>query len=259
MKKKETAAVISQEKISNGIYSLILNTSIAEDVRAGQFVSLFSHDRSRILPRPISVCEADPDKKEIRLVYRTAGKGTKEFSHFQPGDTVELIGPLGNGFPTDRTAGKKVLLVGGGIGIPPMLGCAEALLKEHTEIVFAVGYRTADTYLLEDLQKKAPVIISTDDGSLGTHGTVVDAIRFSSVKADLIFACGPKPMLRGIKAYAEEQQIPCYVSMEERMACGIGVCLGCVCKTVKTDEHSLVHNARVCKDGPVFDAEDIEL
>jgi dihydroorotate dehydrogenase electron transfer subunit len=159
----------------------------------------------------------------------------------------------------EKEKGKKVLLIGGGIGIPPMLNCAKALKKNGAEPLFAVGYRTNDTYLLDDLKKTAPVLISTDDGSLGTHGTVVDAIREQKAEADVIFACGPKPMLCGVKAYAEEKKIPCYVSMEERMACGIGVCLGCVTKTTKPDEHSLVKNARVCKDGPVFNAEDVDL
>ncbi len=261
MKKKETAVVLSQQEISENIYSLTLKVSFADAVRAGQFVSLFSHDRSRLLPRPISVCEADPDTGTIRLVYRTAGKGTKEFSKLNEGSTVELIGPLGNGFPVEEAEGRKVLLIGGGIGIPPMLGCAKALLNMHngSSPVFAVGYRSADTYLLEDLKGIAPVILSTDDGSLGTHGTVIDALRENETEGDLIFACGPKPMLRSVKAYAEEKKMPCYVSMEERMACGIGVCLGCVCKTTEKDAHSLVNNARICKDGPVFDAEYVDL
>lgn len=263
MKKKETAVVLSQEEIAEGIFSLILEVSFSDEVRAGQFVSLFSRDRSRLLPRPISVCEADALEGTIRLVYRAAGSGTKEFSHLKKGDRIDLIGPLGNGFPIDAARGKKILLIGGGIGIPPMLCCASELRKNRdenpAEIVFAAGYRSSDTYLLEELEKAAPVLISTDDGSLGTHGTVIDALREHEARADLIFSCGPKPMLRGVKAYAEELGIPCYVSMEERMACGIGVCLGCVTGTTRTDAHSLVKNARVCKDGPVFDAEYVDL
>lgn len=259
MKKKETAVVLSQEEISRGIFSLTLKVSFAAEVKAGQFVSLFSHDRSRLLPRPISICETDPDRDSIRLVYRVAGRGTEEFSSLHAGDLIDVIGPLGNGFPVEKEEGKEVLLVGGGIGIPPMLNCAKALKKNGAGVLFAVGYRTDDTYLLKDLEEEAQVLISTDDGSLGTHGTVVDAIREQKAEADVIFACGPKPMLRGVKAYAEEKKIPCYVSMEERMACGIGVCLGCVTKTTKTDAHSLVKNARVCKDGPVFNAEDVDL
>ena len=175
-----------------------------------------------------------------------------------------MLGPLGNGFPLDAVAGKRILLVGGGIGIPPMLmscGQLQALPEEKrpVKVTFAVGYRTNDTYLLEDLKKRADVLISTDDGSLGTHGTVIDAIREGQAEADVMFACGPKPMLRAVKEYCGEKGMACYVSMEERMACGVGVCLGCVCRTTDINDHSKVRNARVCKDGPVFDAEEVDL
>ena len=131
--------------------------------------------------------------------------------------------------------------------------------KRPVKVTFAVGYRTNDTYLLEDLKKRADVLISTDDGSLGTHGTVIDAIREGQAEADVMFACGPKPMLRAVKEYCGEKGMACYVSMEERMACGVGVCLGCVCRTTDINDHSKVRNARVCKDGPVFDAEEVDL
>ena len=230
MKIKETARVVSQEMISEGIYSLTLSVSFADQIRAGQFVSLFLNDRSRMLPRP----------------------------------GVDVLGPLGNGFPLDAAAGKRILLVGGGIGIPPMLMSCEQLLalpedKRPEKVTFAVGYRTDDTYLLDDLKRRADVLVSTDDGSLGTHGTVIDAIREGQADADVMFACGPKPMLRAVKTYCEEKGIVCYVSMEERMACGVGVCLGCVCRTTDVNDHSKVKNARVCKDGPVFNAEEVDL
>ena len=233
MKRKEKAYVIAQEQISAGIYSLRLSVSFARDVRAGQFVSLFSADRSRLLPRPISVCEAD-------------------------------AGPLGNGFPLDQAAGRRVLLVGGGIGIPPMLACARgfaALPPEQrpSSAAFVVGYRNADTYLLDDLREAAPVYTATDDGSLGTPGTVLDAIRAEDLEADVVFACGPKPMLRALRDFTDERGMACFVSMEERMACGVGVCLGCVTRTAGVDAHSHVHNARVCTDGPVFDAREVDL
>lgn len=266
MKKKETARVVSQERLSEGIYSLTLSVSFADQIRAGQFVSLFLNDRSRMLPRPISVCETNPEKKTMRLVYRVTGpeKGTAEFAELAPGDSVDVLGPLGNGFPLDAAADKRVLLVGGGIGIPPMLMSCEQLealpeSERPAKVTFAVGYRTSDTYLLDDLKKHADVLVSTDDGTLGTHGTVIDAIRESGAQADVMFACGPKPMLRAVKAYCEEKGIVCYVSMEERMACGVGVCLGCVCRTTDINDHSKVKNARVCKDGPVFNAEEVDL
>ena len=251
---KELATVLSQESIAAGIYSLVLKVSFAEDVIPGQFVSLYSRDASRLLPRPISICESSPEEGTIRLVYRIAGAGTSEFSKLIAGEKIEVLGPLGNGFPVKEYAESCVLLVGGGIGIPPLLSCARKL----TDKTFAVGYRS-ETYLLADLESEADVHVATEDGSLGTPGNVLDAIKADGVKADVIFSCGPKPMLRALKAYAAEVGIPCYVSMEERMACGIGACLACVCKTTGIDGHSHVHNTRICKDGPVFLAEEVDL
>lgn len=251
---KELATVLSQESIAAGIYSLVLKVSFAEDVIPGQFVSLYSRDASRLLPRPISICESSPEEGTIRLVYRIAGAGTSEFSKLIAGEKIEVLGPLGNGFPVKEYAESRVLLVGGGIGIPPLLSCARKL----TDKTFAVGYRS-ETYLLADLESEATVHVATADGSLGTPGNVLDAIKADGVKADVIFSCGPKPMLRALKAYAAEVGIPCYVSMEERMACGIGACLACVCKTTGIDGHSHVHNTRICKDGPVFLAEEVDL
>ncbi len=264
MKRRETAKVLSQECLAEGIYSLILKVSFADEVKAGQFVSLFSKDKAHLLPRPISICEADAKNGTLRIVYRVVGYGTEEFSHLAEGDTVDVMGPSGNGFPIEEMAGKRVLLMGGGIGIPPMVSAAKALLacpdnRKCASVTFAVGYRSEDTYLLSEIKELGQTVVSTDDGSLGTHGTVLDAVSQNGIEADVIFACGPKPMLRAIKDYARENGIKCYVSMEEKMACGVGVCLGCITKTTHVDEHSKVHNARVCKDGPVFDAEEVDL
>lgn len=251
---KEIATVVYQSEIATDIYSLLLKVSFARYVVPGQFVSLYSADGSRLLPRPISICEANAETNTIRLVYRIAGKGTREFSRLVEGDTIEILGPLGNGFPISEYKDKRVLLIGGGIGIPPLLSCADSL----TEPVFVVGYRS-ETYLLDDIKRRGEVHVATEDGSLGTPGNVIDAIKADNVKADVIMSCGPMPMLRALKSYALSEGIPCYVSMEERMACGIGVCLGCVCNTTHVDDHSHVHNARICKDGPVFDAKEVTL
>lgn len=270
-KTKSLAAVVSQEKIATDIYSLILATPAAQKAVAGQFVSVYCKDRTKLLPRPISICEINRAAETLRLVYRVTGEGTgtEEFSRLKAGDQVEILGPLGNGF---SLTGKKPLVIGGGIGVPPMLELAQALsrvlLVEEVKagradgsgkVTAVLGYRDSQLFLKEEFEPWAKVYVSTDDGSAGTKGTVIDAVRENGVEADVIFACGPKPMLRAVKAYAAEKGIPCYVSLEERMACGIGACLGCVCKTTGEDAHSHVHNARVCKDGPVFAAEEVEL
>lgn len=168
-----------------------------------------------------------------------------------------MIGPMGNGFPLEEAKGKKTFLMGGGIGVPPILELAREVDCAEKQIV--VGYRDAHTFLKEEFEQNGKLYIATEDGSVGTKGNVMDAIREQALDAEVIFACGPMPMLRAIKAYAEENGILCYISLEERMACGIGACLGCVCKTKEVDAHSNVHNKRVCKDGPVFLSTEVEI
>ena len=256
-KVKMTGRIISQEKIAAEIYSMWIEAAeIAEQTRPGQFISVYCKDNSRILPRPISVCEIDKEKGALRIVYRIAGKGTDEFSHMQAGDTVDIMGPLGNGFPMEEAKGKRIFLMGGGIGIPPMVQTAK---EAEAEITVIAGYRNSEIFLKEELEKAGKLVVATEDGSVGTKGNVMDAIRENNLEADVIFACGPTPMLRAIKNYAEEKNILCYISMEEKMACGIGACLACVCKSKEKDSHSHVHNKRVCKDGPVFLSTEVEL
>ena len=257
-KVKETCTVLSQECIGKEIYSLWIQTkTIAKNAKPGQFVSVYTGDGSKLLPRPISLCEIDKEKGTLRLVYRVTGPntGTEGFSRLQENDTVELLGPLGNGFPLEEAKGKKVFLMGGGIGVPPML---ETMKQLDAEKIAVLGYRD-ELFLNEEFEKNGQVYIATEDGSAGTKGNVMDAIRENALEADVIFACGPKPMLRAIKAYALEKGIPCWISVEERMACGIGACLGCVCQSTEVDGHSHVHNKRVCKDGPVFLSTEVEL
>jgi dihydroorotate dehydrogenase electron transfer subunit len=258
-KKKEQAVVISQEQLAPGIYSLWLECEAAKAAKPGQFVSVYTNDPSKLLPRPISICEIDKVQSRLRLVYRVTGEktGTEEFSRLQAGDTIPVIGPLGNGFPMEKAAGKKVFLMGGGIGVPPILELAKQMDCAGKQIV--IGYRDADTFLKEQFEENGQLYISTEDGSVGTRGNVMDAIREQNLTADVIYACGPTPMLRAIKNYAEENGIECYISLEERMACGIGACLACVCQSKEVDGHSNVHNKRICKDGPVFLSTEVEI
>ena len=265
---KETGRVVSQKKIAEDIFDLRIRTSAAKDARPGQFLMVFTGDESRLLGRPISICEADAKKGELRLVYRQMGAGTRALAALAEGGCVELLGPLGNGFPVKDFQDRRVLLIGGGIGIPPLVGAARQLSRP----AFTVGYRS-ESYLLEDLERIGEVLAATEDGSLGTRGNVIDALLALEAEPkaggagwltrglcpEVIFACGPMPMLRAVAAYAKERAIPCFVSLEERMACGVGACLGCVTKTKKTDGHSHVKNARVCKEGPVFDSREVAL
>lgn len=252
-KLKMTAKVVSQETLATDVYSLVLEApDIAAQAIAGQFVSVYTHDGSKMLPRPISLCGIDREAGTLRLVYRVVGFGTKEFSQFTAGDTVDILGPLGNGF---MKSDKKAILIGGGIGIPPMLQLAKELDCEKSVVL---GYRD-EIFLNEEFEPYAQVYMSSEDGQHGVKGNVIDAIKEYGVDGAVIYACGPTPMLRGIKTYAMEKGIECQISMEEKMACGVGACLACVCKTKDIDEHSQVHNRRICKDGPVFYAEEVEL
>ena len=256
-KLKMKSTVIEQKMIADGICSMWLDAKeIAVQAKPGQFISVYSNDKSRVLPRPISIREIDREKGTLRIVYRVVGKGTEEFSKAEAGDSFEILGPLGNGFPIEEAKGKKVLMIGGGIGVPPMLQTAKEI--EGEEIIVS-GYRNQDLFLKEELESAGTLFIATEDGSVGTKGNVVDAIRENQIEADMMFACGPKPMLRALKNYALEKGIPCWISMEEKMACGVGACLACVCQSKDVDSHSHVHNKRICKDGPVFLSTEVEL
>ena len=286
---EEIAVVVDQNALGSGIYDLTLKTkNIAKAAKAGQFVSVYSNDRSKLLPRPISLCGIDKDEDTIRLVYRVTGEntGTEEFSKLVMGDRIRILGPLGNGFTVEP--GKKAFLIGGGIGVPPMLqlakdinsgvvqtsGAVDANTQEKgqteekqinghgkkiCDMNIIMGYRDENTFLLDEFKEQADSFVATEDGSVGTRGNVIDAINENGLEADVIYACGPMPMLRALKAYAMEHNMECYVSMEERMACGIGACLACVCKTKDKDAHSNVNNKRICKEGPVFNAKEVEL
>lgn len=286
---EEIAVVVDQNALGSGIYDLTLKTkNIAKAAKAGQFVSVYSNDRSKLLPRPISLCGIDRDEDTIRLVYRVTGEntGTEEFSKLVMGDRIRILGPLGNGFTVEP--GKKAFLIGGGIGVPPMLQLAKDINsgvvqtfgavdtntqekgqteekqinghgKKICDMNIIMGYRDENTFLLDEFKEQADSFVATEDGSVGTKGNVIDAIKENGLEADVIYACGPMPMLRALKAYVMEHDMECYVSMEERMACGIGACLACVCKTKDKDAHSNVNNKRICKEGPVFNAKEVEL
>lgn len=252
MKFDEIAKIESQKEIAKGVFDLWITTeNIAEKSVPGQFVNVYTKDPSKLLPRPVSICETDG--RRLRLVYRVAGEGTREFARYQSGDTIRIMGPLGNGFPLEE---ESAILIGGGIGIPPMLELAKRL---HVEKNIVVGYRDQDTFLDQDLKVYGKVYFATEDGSLGTKGNVIDAIKAQNVEGKVIYACGPTPMLRAIKEYANSNGIKAWLSMEEKMACGIGACLACVCQSTQVDDHSLVHNKRVCKEGPVFDSREVDL
>ena len=262
MKKCVCAEILSQNEIAQNIYEMWIRTELAEEVKPGQFIGIYTWNKSLLLPRPISICEVNGDRTALRIVYRRGeqGTGTYEMSQYGSGSaysSINILGPLGNGFPLEKGDRKKVFLIGGGIGIPPMVELAKQLNAEKQIIV---GYRDRTQFFLKsDLEQYGRVFIATEDGSSGTKGNVMDAIRENGLGADVIYACGPMPMLRAIKAYAAEKSVPAYMSLEEHMACGVGACLGCVVKTIEVHHHTYVNNARICTDGPVFEASEVEI
>ncbi len=224
---------------------------IANAAVPGQFINVYINDGSKLLPRPISICEIVDDK--VRIVFRAVGGGTKELATYKAGEVVRVMGPLGNGYPLEQD--KSYMLIGGGIGIPPLLELSKRL---KGDINIVLGYRD-EIFLADEFNKYGKVYIASEDGNTGVKGNVIDAINEYGVSADIIYSCGPTPMLRGLKAYGAEHNIKTYLSLEERMACGIGACLGCVTKSTDVDSHSHVNNKRVCKDGPVFEASEVDL
>jgi dihydroorotate dehydrogenase electron transfer subunit len=265
MMEKFVGTVVKNKEIAEDIYSMwVYAPDIAESAAPGQFVSLYSSDPAHLLPRPISICDVNAEKKRVRFVYRVVGSGTREFSLLEPGEGIPVLGPLGHGYNLkDFKKGDTALLFGGGVGIPPLLFLAKVLKHKGVKVITALGYRSSDTFLTEKFKKYGDVIISTDDGSLGFHGNVIDAVKDKSVlkkeKISGICACGPTPMLKGVKSFGIDNNIKTQLSLEEHMACGVGVCLGCIVKTPEIDAHSNNKNKRVCKDGPVFYAGDVIL
>lgn len=248
---KERAIIVSQQCIGTDIYDMVLSfPKGAKEARPGQFIAMYCEDGTKLLPRPISICGIDAEAGTLRVVYRIAGEGTRLFSQMKAGDSLEVMGPLGNGFTMKD---KKAIIVGGGIGIPPMLELTKQLDCEKTVVL---GYRD-ELFLKEEFEACANVAVATEDGSTGTKGTVIDAIEAAQVSGEIIYACGPMPMLKALAEYADVHGMEAQISLEERMACGIGACLGCICKTKEKDHHTNVNNTRICKDGPVFDAKEV--
>lgn len=262
MKKRVLAEVTINKEIAPGIFDLWMEpTQGLEEINPGQFIGVYLRNENLLLPRPLSICEVNADRSALRLVYRRAGEGTHELSRRKPKDGlgyVPILGPLGNGFPLEKGEGKRALIIGGGIGIPPLVELSKRL-KADRQIV--LGYQNGQTagFLQKDLEQFGDVHVATEDGSIGVCGNVMDLIRKENLQADVIYACGPMPMLKAVKEFAGERGIPAYISLEEHMACGVGVCLGCVVKTREVHPHTNVHNARICTDGPVFEAGEVEI
>ncbi len=246
--------VIKKQCIAKNTFDFtVYCPEIAEKAQAGQFVHLKAN--GYFLRRPISICEIDRKNKTLRLVFEIRGNGTEALSRINENENVDMIAPLGNGFSVDKS--KKAVCIGGGIGTPPML---ETVKQFSDSSVAILGFKTAKAVVLEnDFKNAVQTIVCTDDGTYGEKGFVTNALEkyLEEGSADIICACGPAPMLKFVSQIAKAHGIPCEISLEERMACGVGVCLCCACRvTTPKGEEKLRH---VCKYGPVFDSEEVIL
>ena len=235
------AKILSNVNIAKDVWKMILQTELAAAVKPGQFVEI--KIPGLFLRRPISISMNDTEKNQITIVYKIMGKGTDMMHTMEPGQTLNLVGPLGMGFPVVGTQ-DAVLILGGGVGVPPLLKTAKAWLEAGKKVDVVMGFNTKDDVFYTDAFEQLGITpyLATMDGSVGVKGTVLDAVDAAGITTDFVESCGPLPMLRAI----QNRYSKGYISLESRMGCGIGACQGCV---VKDNTGNWL---RVCKNGPVF-------
>lgn len=244
---QENAIILSNIEIAKDIWRMEIKTTFAQKAKPGQFIEISVP--GFYLRRPISICEIKEKEDILVIIYKVLGQGTEKMTELSSGDSLDVFGPLGNGFPIEDI--DKVLLVGGGVGVPPLYETAKQYRLKGTQVDVVLGFNDKDAifYKEEFEQLGCNVEIATMDGSFGTKGTVLDAIKANNINTDFISACGPLMMLKALDATYSKG----YISLEARMACGLGACMGCVVKD--KDGNSL----RVCKDGPVFEVGKVAL
>ncbi|MBF0716045.1 dihydroorotate dehydrogenase electron transfer subunit [Gemelliphila palaticanis] len=249
----QLATVVENKNIAHNIYKMTVRGSIVESMnQAGQFINIrVSNSNEYLLRRPISICEINKEDNTFVIIYRAEGEGTQKISKLKSGDLIDVLGPLGKGYNINSLKeGQTALLVGGGIGVPPLYELAKRFKESGVEVVSILGFNSQkDVFYEQEFKKLGKTYIATADGSYGELGYVTDVIKNYNINYDKYYSCGPLPMLKALKSINFEKEG--YLSLEERMACGIGACYACVCKTEFDD------SARVCYDGPVFKAEQI--
>jgi dihydroorotate dehydrogenase electron transfer subunit len=250
MIKKELCKIISQKEIAKDIFELTVQADFVNEIQApGQFVHIrIAKSLDPLLRRPISISSFDRLSSQFTMIYRKEGKGTAQLAEKGPGVLLDILGPLGNGFPVDEvTAGETALLVGGGIGVPPLYELSNQLVAKGVKVIHVLGFQTKSAVFFEkEFLKNGETYITTVDGSYGTMGFVTDIIK--DLHFDCLYTCGPTPMLKAIEKEYSHKKV--FLSLEERMGCGVGACFACVCKT--SSDPSDVSYKKVCSDGPVF-------
>lgn len=254
------AEVLENVELAHDIMRIvILAPDAAKAAVPGQFINFYPKAESTILPRPISISDADASEGTLSIVYAIVGKGTDELSKYVRGDIIKISSPLGNGFDITAFDGEdapgSAVLIGGGIGTAPMVHLSRELAKRGVDCTAVIGFRK-EPFLASDLEANGcKVLVTTDVATEKTFmGTVVDCMEINAVQADAWFACGPKPMLAAVSRYVYgiNENAVLQVSMEERMGCGYGACVGCVCEIKDPDNPGGIIKKKVCKDGPVF-------
>lgn len=246
------ATIIKNEKIAENIHAVTFDLGESPKVRCGQFGNI-AVGGTHLLRRPIAICKTEGNT--VTFCYQIKGEGTQKLKTLEAGTRVNVLLPLGNGFYVEEEE-KKVALVGGGVGVFPLISVLRQYQGEK-EIAAYIGYRNKGAVCgVDEFERATKFVAVTDDGSYGEKMNAVQAFEkdlWAGNRPDVVLACGPTPMLRALKTLVEREELTCYVSLEERMGCGIGACLVCVCD--KTDGKK----ARVCKDGPVFNAKEVVL
>lgn len=251
MIRQEQMQVVQQRSIATNIFELTLTGRLVLDMKQpGQFVHLrVSNQMEPLLRRPISISTIDKESLEFTMIYRADGSGTTLLSEKKKGDLVDVLGPLGNGFPIDKVVtGQKALLVGGGIGVPPLYELSKRLVEKGVQPIHVLGFQSEDVVFYEkQFQELGETHIVTVDGSYGHTGFVTNVLETLKDDFEVYYSCGPTPMLAALeKMYPEKEG---YLSFEQRMGCGIGACFACVCDTTEKIDADYV---KVCSDGPVF-------
>ncbi|GGE66081.1 dihydroorotate dehydrogenase electron transfer subunit [Priestia taiwanensis] len=259
MIKQQHMKLVKQEEIAQDIFELVLEGSLVDEMNEpGQFVNIkVAEGDTPLLRRPISICQIDREKKQFTMLYRAEGKGTTILSKRRVGENVDILGPLGNGFPVrEAQVGDTALLVGGGIGVPPLYELSKRLVASGVKVIHVLGFQTKDVVFYEEkFNELGDTYIATVDGTHGTKGFVTTVIEEQGISFDVLYSCGPTPMLRALERNYGHKKV--YISLEERMACGIGACFACVCH--KQDDPNGHTYKKVCVDGPVFRAGEVVL
>ncbi len=252
--------VVSNKKIALDIFELVVKGPLAKEVRQpGQFFHVkVGNGLLPLLRRPISLCDVDSDKEKVTMIYRADGEGTRQLSLTKTGECLDVLGPLGQGFPIEEIAESgHALLVGGGVGVPPLYLLSKALKARGVQVTHVLGFQTESVVFYEDaFRELGPTYIATVDGTRGQQGFVTDVIQSEGITFDALYSCGPIPMLKALE-HAYSATHPVFLSLEQRMGCGIGACLACVCHT--PDDPSGASYKKVCTDGPVFRAGEVVL